>query len=70
MAFIRNFESDALDERIVKLKKRGREKPIMVLLVNKEKQNLLGTLLCLKYIFEITNDSESKRYELQRWIHR
>ena len=64
------FESDALDERIVKLKKRGREKPVMVLLVNKEKQNLLGTLLCLEYIFEITKDSESKRYELQRLIHR
>ena len=42
----------------------------MVLLVNKEKQNLLGTLLCLEYIFEITKDSESKRYELQRLIHR
>ena len=63
------MDSEALSKRIVRLKKRGPEKP-MILLADKERQTFVSGLFIIEYIFGENLLLEKNEHELLMLIYK
>ena len=68
--FLNFMDSEALSRRIITLKKRGPEKPNMILLVDRERQTLVSALFIIEYIFGEYLCLEFAQQDLYRLIYK